>query len=194
MMVDLNLRLPHLRAKLNWFNDELGSFIVQFSDDSASEMNQLTMSLGTVTLWDFGSLVISRRKQYLLEAVSVTSWQIMAELWEQHCEEMKTMQGSYFTINGKRCCFEFLPSADQASQTWAANEVNQAATYPSPYGNVSTTTLSQVNGILGFDDSCTWQLWSSEEREQKRRPNQHKVSSLRSSNMTNCFSILGRMV
>ena len=89
MMVDLNLRLPHLRAKLNWFNEEVGSFIVQFSDDGAPETNQLTMSLGTLTLWNFGSLVRSRRKQYLLHAVSVTEKEeIMAELWEQHCEEM----------------------------------------------------------------------------------------------------------
>ena len=27
MMLDLNLRLPHLRAQLNWFNDEEGTFI-----------------------------------------------------------------------------------------------------------------------------------------------------------------------
>ena len=52
--------------------------------------------------------------------------------------------------------FEFVPSADQAWQTWAANEVNQTATYPSPYGNVSQSTISQVNGSLGDKESDTW--------------------------------------
>ena len=60
MMVDLNLRLTHLKSKLNWFNDEEGLFIVQFSDDGAPETSELTMSLGTLTLWNFGSLVRSR--------------------------------------------------------------------------------------------------------------------------------------
>ena len=115
MMVDLNLRLPHLRAQLNWFNDEEGTFIVQFSDDGAPEANELTMSLGTLTLWNFGSLVRSRKKQYLLHALSVSEKdKVMEELWEQHCKEMKAMEGSYFTINGQRCLFEFIPSADQA--------------------------------------------------------------------------------
>ena len=110
MMVDLNLKLPHLKSKLNWFNDEEGLFIVQFSDDGAPETSELTMSLGTLTLWNFGSLVRSRTKQYLLHALSVAEKdEVMGELWEQHCEEMKTMDGSYFTINWQRCVFEFVP-------------------------------------------------------------------------------------
>ena len=178
MMADLALRLPYMRDKLIWFKDEVGRFIVQFSDDGAPETKELTMSLGTLTFWNFGSLVRSRSKQYLLHALSVTEKEeVMADLWEQHCEEMKTMEGNYCTINGQRCMFEFVPSADQSWQTWAANEVNQAATYPSPYANVSTVTTSQVNGFIGTDDTCTWKVWSKEDRDnhviavEKRRQN-----------------------
>ena len=57
MIIDLNLRMPHLRVKLNWFNDEENSFGIQFSDDGALETSELSMSLGTLTLWDFGALV-----------------------------------------------------------------------------------------------------------------------------------------
>ena len=121
------------------------------------------MSLGTLTLWNFGSLVRSRKKQYLLHALSVSEKdKVMEELWEQHCEEMKAMEGSYFTINGQRCLFEFVPSADQAWQTLAANEVNQAATYPSLYANVNTTNMGHVNRTIGEDKSCTWQTWTAE--------------------------------
>ena len=149
MMTDLSLRLPYLRDKLMWFKDEEGLFVVQFSDDGAPETRDLSMSLGTLTFWNFGPLVRSRSKQYLLHAPSVNEKDaVMADLWEQHCEEMKIMEGNYCTINGKRCLFEFVPSADQAWQTWAANEVSQAAMYPSPYANVSTSTMSCVNGRI----------------------------------------------
>ena len=185
MMVDLNLRLPHLKSKLNWFNDEEGLFIVQFSDDGAPETSELTMSLGTLTLWNFGSLVRSRAKQYLLHALSVAEKdEVMGELWEQHCEEMKIMEGSYFTINGQRCVFEFVPSADQAWQTWAANEVNQAATYPSPYGNVSQSTMSQANGSLGDKESDTWHVWSEGERQKHVIAVEEKKVELASNNLS----------
>ena len=71
---------------------------VQFSDDGAPETNELTLSLGTLTLWNFGSLVHGRKKQYLLHALSVSEKdKVMDELWEQHCEEMKAMEGSYIS-------------------------------------------------------------------------------------------------
>ena len=71
--------------------------MVQFSDDGASEINELTMSLGTLGLWNFGSLVHSRKEQCLLQALNVGEKdKVMDELWEQHCEEMKAMEGSYF--------------------------------------------------------------------------------------------------
>ena len=149
-----------------WFKDEEGLFVVQFSDDDAPETRDLSMSLGTLTFWNFGPCVRSRSKQYLLHALSVNEKDaVMADLWEQHCEEMKTMEGNYCTINGKRCLFEFVPSADQAWQTWVANEVSQAAMYPSPYANVSTPAMSCVNGSIGTSDSFTWKVWSAQQRE-----------------------------
>ena len=62
--------MPHLRAILNWFNDEENSFVIQFSDDGGPEMSELSMSLGTLTLWDFRAFVRNRKKQYLLHALS----------------------------------------------------------------------------------------------------------------------------
>ena len=75
------------------------------------------------------------------------------------------MEGNYCTINGKCCLFEFVPSADQAWQTRAANEVSQAAMYPSPYANVSTSTMSCGNGSIETSDSCTWKVRSAQQRK-----------------------------
>ena len=71
VMTDPCLRLPYLRDKLMWFKDEEGLFVIQFSDDGAPETKNLSMSLGTLTFWNFGPLVRNRSRQYLLHALSV---------------------------------------------------------------------------------------------------------------------------
>ena len=63
-----------------------------FSDDGASETNELTMSIGSMVCWNFGDQVRSRDFQYLLHCVSVKGKdQIMHDLWKQHTEEMKNV-------------------------------------------------------------------------------------------------------
>ncbi len=47
-------------------------------------------------------------------------------------------------------------------QSWACNEANQAATYPSLYDNVHKGNLCTMNGGIGFDDSSTWKPYNSE--------------------------------
>ena len=137
MIIDLHLRVPHLSRKLVWFNENENHFIFQFSDDGAPETNELTMSIGSMVCWNFGDQVRSRDFQYLLHCVSVKEKdQIMHDLWKQHTEEMKMLEGNVLTVCDKECTVEFQPGADMSWQSWAANELNQAATYPSPYANV----------------------------------------------------------
>ena len=143
------------------------------------------MSLGTLPFWNFGPLVRSRSKQYLLHAVSVNGkGAVMVHLREQHCEEMKTMEGNYYTINRKQCLFEYVPFADQAWQTWAANEVSQTAMYQSPHADVSTSTMSCVKGSIGTSDSCTWKVWSAQQRERHVKEVEKKKEELSQSNLT----------
>ncbi|KAK2570467.1 hypothetical protein P5673_005289 [Acropora cervicornis] len=123
--------VPHLAKKLTWFNELENHFIFQFSDDSAPETSQLTMSLGSMTLWNLGDHVRSRDYQYLLHCVSLSD-QVLEDLWDQHTTEMALLQGNIITVCGKECTAEFQLSADMSWQSWANNEVNQAATHPSP--------------------------------------------------------------
>ena len=69
MIIDLHLRLPYLFRKLICFNDNINHFIMQFSDDGAPESSQLTMSIGSLTSWNFGDSVRSRDFQYILHCV-----------------------------------------------------------------------------------------------------------------------------
>lgn len=73
----------------------------------------------------------------------------MSELWKQHTEEMKMLEGNVLNVCGKECTIEFQPGADMSWQSWAANELNQAATYPSPYANVHKGNMATMGEPLG---------------------------------------------
>ena len=166
MIIDLHLRLPHLCRQLVWFNGNTNHFVFQFSDDGAPETSQLTMSVGSITFWNLGERVRSREFQYLLHCVSLgEKHEVLELLWQQHTEEMLLLESSVFTICGRECTLQFQPSADMSWQSWACNEVNQAATYPSPYANVHKGNLCTMNGRIGFDDCSTWKLYNREMRE-----------------------------
>ena len=166
MILDLHLRLPHLKKKLIWFNDNHFHFIFQFSDDGAPETSELSMSIGSLTCWNFGDRVRSREYQYLLHCLSIGEKDpIMEDLWLQHSDEMLLLEGNVLIVCGIQCTVEFQPSADQSWQSWANNELNQAATYPSPYANVHKGNMCLMGGTIGYSASDTWTPPSKEKRE-----------------------------
>ena len=167
MILDLHLRLPRFHKQLIWFNGNKYHFIFQFSDDGAPETSELAMSIGSLTCWNFGSRVRSREFHYLLHCLSVSEKEsVMEDIWKQHTEEMRVLEGNIFTVRGQQRTLEFQPSADQSWQSWANNELNQAATYPSPYANVHKGQLSKMGGNIGNDSNCTWQVPTQEKRQE----------------------------
>jgi hypothetical protein len=166
MILDLNLRVPRLNKQLIWFNGNTNHFILQFSDDGAPETSELGMSIGSLTCWNFGTRVRSREFHYLLHCLSVSEKdKVMEDIWKQHTDEMQVMEGNLLTVCGYQCTVEFQPSADQSWQSWANNELNQAATYPSPYANVHHGEFSRMGGTIGNDVSCTSQPFTQQSRE-----------------------------
>ena len=91
MIIDLHLRLPHLLRKLAWFNENTNHFIFQFSDDGAPESSQLTMSIGSLTCWNFGDRVRSKRTFNIFYTVSV---------WERNMRCLK-VSGSNILMKWK---------------------------------------------------------------------------------------------
>ncbi|XP_022806312.1 uncharacterized protein LOC111343412 [Stylophora pistillata] len=125
MTLDLHLRLPYLRNQLIWFNENTNHFIVQFSDDGAPETSDPSMSIGSLTVWNFGDHVRSRDFQYLLHCLSVYEKdRVMEDPWKQHTEEMLMLEGNVVTICGQQCTLEFQPSADQSWQSWGNDTWN----------------------------------------------------------------------
>jgi hypothetical protein len=127
-------------------------FSFQFSDDGAPETSQLTMSIGSR----------SREFQYLLHCVSLGEKHAMLELlWRQHTDEMQLLESSVFTVCGKECTGEFQPSADMSWQSWACNELNQAATHPCPYANVLKNNMRILGGTIGLNRNDTWTSYTN---------------------------------
>ena len=166
MIMDIHLRLPHLGRQLVWFKGNTNHFIFQFSDDGAPETSQLSMSIGSLTLWNLGQQVRSREFQYLLHCVSLNEKHDALELlWQQHTEEMLLLEASVFTVSGKECTLQFQPSADMSWQSWACNKLNQAATYPSPYANVHKGNMDTMGGSIGYSSADLWKPYDSSDWE-----------------------------
>ena len=177
MILDLHLRVPHLAKKLVWFNELENHFIFQFSDDGAPETSQMTMSIGSLTMWNLGDRVRSSDYQYLLHCVSLgEKHEALELLWKQHTEEMALLEGNVFTVCGKKCTVEFQPSADMCWQSWANNEIKQAATYPSPYANVHKGSFCTMGGSIGYLPSDTWKPYTNSDRSEHAK----KVSTFMS--------------
>ena len=166
MVIDLHLRLPHLSRKLTWFNENTNHFIFQFSDDGAPESSQLTMSIGSLTCWNFGDRVRSRDFQYILHCVSLgEKHEVLESIWKQHTDEMEMLEGNVFNVCDRQCTLEFQPSADMSWQSWANNELNQAATYPSPYANVSKGNMCTMGATIGLREEDLFKPFTLEIRK-----------------------------
>ena len=166
MILDFHLRLPHLKRKLMWFNDNSFHFIFQFSDGGAPETSELSMSIGSLTYWNLGDRVRSREYQYLLHCLSIGEKDsVMQDLWLQHSDEMLLLEGNILTVCGNQCTVEFQTSADQSWQSRANNGLNPAATYPSPYANVHKGNMCVTGGTIGNSAPDTWTPPSKEKRE-----------------------------
>ena len=65
-------------------------------------------------------------------------------------------------IRGKSITLKFQPSADQAWEFWANNEITRSATYPSMYVKVHRGELTLVGHAIGDK----WEIATTESRKQ----------------------------
>ncbi len=123
-----------------------------------------SLSIGSLTFWNLGERVRSWEYQYLLHCVSVSEkHDVLQSFWQLHTDEMLLLEASIFTVSGKKCTIEFQPSADMSWQSWACNEVNQAAT--SLYANVHKGNMCSMGGSIGHGDKDLWNPYIMNDRE-----------------------------
>ena len=189
MIIDLHLRLPYLFRKLILFNDNINNFIMQFSDDGAPESSQLTMSIGSLTSWNFGDRVRSRDFQYILHCVSLGERdEVLQSIWKQHTDEMEMLEGNVFVVSNKQYTIEFQPSADMS---WANNELSQAVTYPyaSPYVNESKGNMCTMGASIGMGEEDFFKSYTLEVRNSHvKKVNEFMISLPSSMSGKDCHS------
>ena len=168
MITDLHLTIPSSKKNLLWFNSIEDHFVVEFSDDGAPESRETTMSIGSLTLWNFGGQIRSRIFHYSFHMINAQEKdEICESLWRQHTDEMMLIESNVLNVNDKKTTFEFQPSADQAWQIWANNVLPASSTYPSPYANVHKGDLKQIGRSIGTELTSTWvpPIYSNRKKE-----------------------------
>ena len=184
MVIDLHLKTGTLCEKLRWFNDITNHFIYEFSDDGAPETRDKTMSIGSISFWNFGQRIRSRNLQYPLHMVSAQEKaEVCTNLWKQHSEEMAMIEGNILIINNQKVTIEFQPSADMAWQFYANNELTQSATYPSMYAKVRKDELTFIGGSIGRD-GAKWIVPTVESRKKDLEVLALKREELREQKLT----------
>ncbi|CAH1261723.1 Hypp2441 [Branchiostoma lanceolatum] len=133
MIVDLHLSVSHLVEELRWFKGKENHFIFCFADDGTPETKEASMSVGTLSCWNFNGRVRSSKYQYNLHIVNDSEKApIFRELWGEHGFQMKLLEARPHTIAGKLCTFEFRAGGDESWVATALGETSASATYPSP--------------------------------------------------------------
>ena len=90
---------------------------------------------------------------------------------------MEMLEGNVFVVSNKQCTVEFQPSADMSWQSWANNELNQAATYPSPYANVSKGNMCTMGATIGMGEEDLFKPYTLEVRNSHvKRVNEFMIS------------------
>ena len=91
-------------------------------------------------------------------------------------DEIKVNESKVYCVDGKQVIFsvELIPS-DMKWLSFFSGELNQAAYYFSPFGNVNNENKATLNGSLGPEPGSTWQPWSYQKRiEDVQEITQHK--------------------
>ena len=154
MIADLNLKVKTMKDKFRWFNGNINHFVVEFSDDSAPESKEETMTIATMSLWNYGSRIRSREFHFPLHMLTAGEKDdVCANLWRQHSEEMELIEGNLFYINNEKVTFSFVPAGDTSWLCWAANVLPTSATYPSPFCNLHKSEITFIDGSIGYSNS-----------------------------------------
>ena len=90
---------------------------------------------------------------------------MLESIWKQHTDEMKMLEGNVFNVCDRQCTLEFQPNADMSWQSWANNELHQAASYPSPYANVSKENMCTMGATIGFREEDFFKPYTLEIRK-----------------------------
>ena len=152
-------------VNLLWFGKQ-NHFKVTIGADGAPFGKDDKATAWLISFMNTGTRVASCYDNFLLCGANCSeSCDAMVRYAKKLVDEIKVIESKGYCVDGKQVIFsvELIPS-DMKWLSFFSGELNQAAYYFSPFGNVNNENKATLNGSLGPDPGNTWQPWSYQKR------------------------------
>ena len=155
--------------KLLWFDRNEYSFSISLGADGAPFGKDDEACAFLLSFLNTGARVASNMENFLLLGANCSETHpAMVKYTRKLVSDVKYLEGKVFQVDDidVKFYFDLIPS-DMKWITFFSGELNNAATFFSTFGNVSTTGENKaavINGKLGTGDDCTWKPWTYESR------------------------------
>ena len=165
-LADMYLTLHEKDPCLQWFNGEEGVLYVAVGADGAPFGKDDTATAYLVSFLNLLQRVQSCNDNHLILGANCEEDHPLMKSYTNHLtEEMEEVEGKQLTTErGKQVVFKFeLIPSDMKWMSSHSGELNNCATYFSPFANVNQTSKRTIGGTIG-DPEATWQPWDSTKR------------------------------
>ena len=165
-VADMYLTLHEKDPCLQWFNGEEGVLYVAVGADGAPFGKDDTATAYLVSFLNLLQRVQSCNDNHLILGANCEEDHALMKSYTNHLrEEMEEVEGKQLTTErGKQVVFKFeLIPSDMKWMSSHSGELNNCATYFSPFANVNQTSKRTIGGTIGGLEA-TWQPWDYKKR------------------------------
>ena len=165
-LAKMYLQLNKYNKVLHWFQEQEGHFLVALGADGAPFGKDETATSFVVSFLNVLDGIQSCDNNFLLMGANCDETHELMFAYSEHVfDEMEKIEDKTYEVEGTQVTFKckLIPS-DQKWIAAMAGELNNAATYPSSFGNVCMGNMSVIGGSLGNEKNSTWKPWNFEQR------------------------------
>ena len=165
-LADMYLTLHEKDPCLQWFNGEERVLYVAVGADGAPFGKDDTATAYLVSFLNLLQRVQSCNDNHLILGANCEEDHALMKSYTNHLRgEMEEVEGKQLTTErGKQVVFKFeLIQSDMKWMSSHSGELNNRATYFSPFANVNQTNKRTISGKIGGSEA-TWQPWDYKKR------------------------------
>ena len=158
------------KYELLWFNNEPFTFYISIGGDGAPFGKEDTACSWLVSFLNIGRGVLSSNENFLLFGGNCKEDCVpMRRFIEKLVKDIGELENTIYHVDckGNSCDVKFkiseLPN-DMKMLAFLGGELSNAATYFSTFANVSTHSMSAIDGSFGSSGKETWQPWKYKDR------------------------------
>lgn len=162
--------LSQSRYQLVWFGDEVNTFHVSLGGDGPPSGKDDTAFACLVNFLNLGRGVLSSNENFLLFGGNCKEDCVpVLRFLKKVVHDISDLEKTTFTVNcnGTPVDVKFriseLPN-DMKMLSFLAGELSNSATYFSTFADVSSDTMTRLDGTFGTDGKVLWKPWKYENR------------------------------